>query len=707
MHNDEVIEIDLSAFLAPSSVAVIGASRDPNKVGHKILKNMIEAGFGGKLYAINPKATDVLGVKTYGNILDVPGKVDLAIISVPAPLVPDVARDCGRKGVKGIVVVSAGFSEIGPQGLKLEKELVETCRNYGVRLLGPNCLGLINTTTRVNASFSSGFPKAGNITLISQSGALGSAILNWALQMKIGIASFISVGNEADLTFADFIEAVSEDKQTKVIGLYIEGVKEGRRFVEVCRKVSRLKPIVVLKSGVTEAGVRAALSHTGSLAGSDAVFSAVCKKTGIIRAETLQQFFDIVVGFGTQPLPKGKRVLVLTNGGGPGVLAADACERLGLELPLLEEDIKEKLEKSLPPHAIIHNPIDVLGDADENRYRRVLELCLSSARVDAVLVIVTPQAMTPVEKIAKEIANVRKIFPDKPIIPIFMGVGKETVQILEDSGLANFAFPESAILVLAKMYEYSSRSPPPEPTPLGLSLEVVREIVKKAREEGRANLTADESFKLAEACGIPTPAMRLVRSPEEAVMAAEEIGYPVVMKIVSPEVVHKTDIGGVVLNVRSAEEVRKYYEEIIGRARTAIPGGKILGVQICKMLPPAKEVIVGSIRDFQFGPVVMFGLGGIYVDFLRDVSYRLCPLTEEEARELIKETKAFTLLKGIRGEKPSDIDSIVKIILRISELVTSVEEIEEIEANPLFVYEEGRGCIAADIRVTVGKIRRE
>jgi len=696
----------LEIFLQPRSVAIVGASRDPAKVGHRVFRNMIEAGFQGELYPINPNTEEILGRRCYESVVKVPGDIDLAVIVVPAKFVPDVARECGKKGVGGLVVISAGFSETGAEGLRLERELVSVCKEYGMRVLGPNCMGIINTMAKVNASFGSANPLSGNIGLISQSGALGSAILNWALQENIGLANFISVGNEADLTSTDFVDALGNDERIGVIGLYVEGVKDGEKFVKVCRRVARKKPIVVLKSGTTEVGVRAVLSHTGSLAGSDTAFTAACRKAGIIRARILEELFDLVRGFGTQPPFMGKGILVLTNGGGPGILAADASEKEGLDLPSLEYEIQEKLRSSFPPHASVHNPVDVLGDANAKRYRVGLEIGLSSKRISGAIVIVTPQAMTPVEEIAMEIVEAKKKFPDKPILPVFMGVSKSSICVLEKNNLPNYEFPESAVSVLKGMYDYwLIRLLPEDEIPVieGVDDRAVQTVIAMARQERRVNLTIDECMTVAEAYGIPMPVAKIARSPEEAVDIAEKVGYPVVLKVVSPEVVHKTDVGGVALNIRTPEEVKRNYEAILRRVRAAIPGGKILGVLVCQMVPMGKEVIVGSVRDLQFGPVIMFGLGGVYVNFLRDVSHRLCPLTRREAEEMISETKAHALLRGVRGEPPSDIGSVVDIILRVSQLMCRFREIVEMEINPLCVYEEGKGCFAVDIRMTISE----
>jgi len=697
----------LEAFFKPKSIAVIGASREEEKVGHKIFRNLVEFGFQGALYPINPHAEEILGFKCYKSVLDVPSEIDLSVIAVPARIVPLVADQCGKKGVKGIIVISAGFSETGREGTHLERKLLDICRKYGMHMQGPNCLGTINTASRMNASFASANPPRGSIAFVSQSGALGSTILNWAIRNEVGFSSFISLGNEADLSAADFLEALGEDEQTRVIGLYIEGVKDGSHFVRVAEKLTKKKPVVALKAGTTDVGMRAVSSHTGSLAGSDAAFSAAFKKTGILRVDTLEELFDLVLAFEEQPLPKGKRVLIVTNGGGPGILAADACEKRGLNLPLLERSIREELRKSLPPHASVNNPVDVLGDAGEDRYRIALDAGLRSSEVDGIIVILTPQAMTPVERVAQAIVESRKR-ANKPIIAAFMGLEEDSpaIKLLRKGGIPNYRFPEAAAYALSRMHEYalvasSSREEPPRFSDIDYN--EINKILDKVRLEDRLNLTVEEAFKIGEAAGIPTPPAKIARSRSEAGEIADLVGYPVVMKIVSPEILHKTDVGGVVLNIRSREEAERKYDEILRKIRLFMPQARISGVLIQKMVPEGKEVIVGAVRDVQFGPLMMFGLGGIYVNFLRDVSYRLCPLTRNEAEEMIQETKAYTLLRGVRGEPPSDIRSVVDTILKISQIMDHFKKIMEMEINPLFVYEEGKGCSAVDIRITLSK----
>jgi acetyl coenzyme A synthetase (ADP forming)-like protein len=699
--------MSLEAFFKPKSIAVIGASREPEKVGHRILKNLVDSGFTGGLYPINPKADDILGIKCYKSVDDISGKVDLAIVAVPAAIVPIIAEQCGMKGVKGIVVISAGFSETGREGTELEKKLLVICRKYGIRMQGPNCLGLINTQSHMNGSFAAAQPSPGNIAFVSQSGALGSAILNWAIENDVGFTSFVSLGNEVDLNAADFLEALAEDGQTKAVGLYIEGVKNGDRFINVTKETSKKKAIIALKAGTTDVGVRAVSSHTGSLAGSDTAFSAAFRKTGALRVDTLEELFDLVLAFEDQPLPKGKNMLIITNGGGPGILTADACEKLGLGLPILEYELRDKLRNFLPPHASVNNPVDVLGDADASRYEFAVKTGLESQNVDGIIVILTPQAMTPSDEIAEVITKIRGS-SDKPIIAAFMGLNNNSpaIKILQEGNIPNYVFPESAAFVLRKMYDYGIMLKMPEEN-ISVFPDVDDEMVDKVlgivRNDDRLNPTIEESFQVAKAYSISVPNARIARAKSEAGRIADMLGYPVAMKVVSPEILHKTDVGGVVLNVSSRNEVERQYDTILAKIHSLMPQARIFGVLMQRMIPQGKEVIIGAVRDIQFGPLMMFGLGGIYVNFLRDVSYRLCPLTRSEAREMIEETKAYTLLKGVRGEPPSDIDSIVDVILRVSQVMTRFKEIVEMEINPLFVYEEDKGCTAVDIRMTISK----
>jgi len=696
----------LEPLFKPSSVAVIGASRKAGKVGHDVLKNILNSGYKGRVYPINPKAQEVLGLKCYPSLLDVPEKVDMGVIAVPAPIVSKIAEEAGEKRVKVLVIISAGFKERGIEGARLESRLVSICKKHGVRILGPNCLGVIDTSTPINASFASAMPTKGNIAFLSQSGALGTAVLDWSLKEGVGFSKFLSLGNKADLNENDVMLELAEDNDTKVILMYLEGVEDGSRFLKVAQEVTRKKPVVILKSGVTDAGARAVSSHTGTMAGSDLAFDVAFKQTGIIRVDTTQELFDIAEVLSTQPFLKDPNLAVITNAGGPGILATDAIEKHGLKMAPISADVRKVLMEKLPPAASFNNPIDVLGDATAERYKSALETVLGSKDVAGVLVILTPQAMTQPEKIADAILKVKKGFPNKIIVTTFLGgdLLEKAIKLLEKSEIPNYPFPERAVSSLSAMARYGSyldtvakRQLPR----LKVDRDKVASIFKRVKEDKRVNLLASEAMEVAEAYGIPTPSMKLATTREEAVSIAEEIGYPVVLKVESPQILHKTDIGGVKLNLNSREEVSRNFNEILNNANRYAPKAALHGVNVQKMVPQGKEMIIGVHRDITFGPLIMFGLGGIYVNFLRDVSFRLAPLTKKDAEDMISETKAYFLLRGIRREEKSDIESIVNTILRTSKLVMDFDEINELDINPLFVYKEGSGCLALDIKITI------
>jgi acetyltransferase len=699
---------ELKAIFHPSSVAIIGASRTPGKVGYVLTKNVINSGYAGEIFPINPNADEILDLKSYSSILDVPSEIDLAVISVPANIVLQVAEECGKKGVKAIVVVTAGFKETGHEGALLEMQLADIGERFGMRIQGPNCLGIIDTSTPINLSFAAAMPKRGRIGFISQSGALGTAVLDWVIQEGIGFQSFVSLGNKADLDETDFIEAMGEDEGVDVILLYLESIENGRRFLEAATKVVREKPIIVLKGGTSSAGARAAGSHTGALVGSYVAYKTAFMKSGIVMAESVEELFNYAIAFTSQPLPKGEGIAVVTNAGGPGILATDLSEKLGLRLTSIQSDLRNRLMAKLPPAAATGNPIDVLGDAMAERYFFVIEEVLRDDRVNAVVVILTPQAMTESLKTARGIVEIQKRIGDKPIITVFMGgegVGKASDYLI-DNGVPCYDFPEKAIQTLSAMYKYARFMKEPEHHFVrfkDVDPNKVREILDSVRKDRRVVLLSNEATEVVEAYGIRSIRNNLVRSSDEAVAYAEELGYPVVVKIVSPDILHKTDIGGVVLNVRTAEEVRSAFDGILMSVGRFVPDARIYGVLVYRMVPQGKEMIIGMSQDIQFGPLVMFGLGGIYVNFLKDVSFRLAPLSEDEAQSMMEETRAYILLKGIRGEQPSDVKALKNTILRVGQLVWDFPQIVEMDINPVIVYGEGEGCIALDVKITLSK----
>lgn len=694
----------LEAFIAPKSVAVIGASRDPAKLGYGVLSNIIKSGFKGKIYPINPNAAEILGLKCYPSILSVPDEVDLAVIVIPAPLVLQAAEDCGKKGVKGLIVISAGFKEVGKEGFEREKALVEIAKRYGLRILGPNVLGLIDTVIPLNASFAASMALPGSIAFMSQSGALCTSVLDMSIAEGIGFSRFVSLGNKADLNEVDFLELWEEDPNTRVIAVYLEGVVNGPRFLETAQRVTRSKPIIAIKAGTTGAGAKAVSSHTGTLAGSEKAYEAAFKQSGIIRARSVQDLFDLAVGFARQPLLEKNSIAIITNAGGPGIMAVDACERAGLSIATLSPETMASLKERLPPAASVLNPVDVLGDALADRYAVALEVVLKDPNVGGVLVILSPQVMTQVEETARAVGEIASRY-SKPVLASFMGRAtiEKGVRILREYNIPNYEVPERAVAVFKAMWEYKEwiEKPTPEIPTFEFNVEVIRKTIAQAWKEGRLFLGDAEARAIMEACGIKGPRTALARTPEEAVAIAEEIGYPVVMKIASPDIIHKTDIGGVKLNIQSPSEVRDTFDLLVYRATRYMPDATIWGCQVQQMVRGGKEVIVGMSRDPQFGPLVMFGLGGIYVEVLKDVSFRVAPISREEAEEMINEVKSIQLLKGVRGEPPRDIKAVVDVILRVAKLVVDFPEIVEMDINPLMVLEEGKGAMAVDMRITL------
>jgi acetyl coenzyme A synthetase (ADP forming)-like protein len=698
----------LDAIFRPDSVAVIGASRTPGKVGHILTKNMIDSGYSGKVVPINPRAEEILGLECYPSVLDVPFDIDLAVIAIPAAYVLQTVEECGQKGVKALVVISAGFKETGHEGAMLERKLVEVGKKYGMRIQGPNCLGLINSANKINISFASAMPKEGRIGFISQSGALGTAVLDWVIKEDIGFHSFISLGNKADLDEIDFIEAMGEDEDVKVILLYLESIERGRQFLDTASEVVTKKPIIVLKGGTSTAGARAAGSHTGALVGSFVAYKTAFEKARVIMADSVEELFNYAIAFTEQPLPPGEGLAIVTNAGGPGILATDLSEKLGIRLTSLSSEIRGRLMEKLPAAASLGNPLDVLGDAMADRYSFAIDEVLRDDHVNAVAVLLTPQAMTESLETAKSIVEIHGRRGEKPVVAVFMGGGsvEEATEYLQDNGIPCFDFPEKAIKTISAMYQYARFMKEPEHSPVrfkDIDPDKVTSILDAVRKDGRVVLLSSEAADVMGAYGIKSTFNRLANSANEAAKYADEMGYPVVLKIVSPEILHKTDIGGVALNLLSAEEARSAYESIMTSVTKFMPQANIYGVSVAHMVPQGRELIIGMSRDVQFGPLVMFGLGGIYVNFLKDVSFRLAPLSDYEAQSMMEETRAYTLLKGIRGEAPSDVEALKNTILRVGQLVWDFPQIVEMDINPVFVYPEGEGCIALDVKITLTK----
>ncbi len=697
---------DLKPLFHPRSVAVIGAAREPEKVGHQILANLIDSGFRGEIYPVNPKADSILGLTCYQSIKDVQEPVDLAVLSVPSGRILDVAQDCADLGVGAMIVISAGFREVGPEGARLEKELIKLSQERNVPFVGPNCLGVINTPSALNASFAPSMPSEGSIALMSQSGAIYAAILDWAQGQGIGFSSMVSLGNKADVDEVDLLRYWASDPATKVIIGYLEGLDHGREFMDVVSEVVRQKPVIAIKSGVTDAGARAAASHTGTLAGSEATYKAAFNQCGVIQAESIQDLFDYAQAFSCQPLPKGDRVAILTNAGGPAIMTADACERKGLRVATLSEETINSLRAVLPPAANIYNPIDVLGDAASARYKDALEILGKDPGVDSIVVILVPTASAEIEETARAIGDAA----DRSSIPIltsFMGLKtvEPGVDILTEMRVPNYPFPERAVEAIRGMVEYIRHKEAPSDPVIRVKGDkvVAGELIEDSIAWDRRNISDIDALKVVNSYGIKTPPAALGRTAEETLRAAKEIGYPVVLKVMSPDILHKSDIGAVKVGITNDEELLMGYEDIMGRAHRFMPDAEVWGVSVHKMLEMGHEVIVGMTRDNSFGPVMLFGLGGIYVEVLKDVSFRIGPLGAGETRRMIESIRSHPLLMGVRGQPAADIDAIVDVIIKMASLAMDFPQIVEAEINPLTVYENGKGAVAVDARMILGE----
>jgi len=695
----------LDAFFKPNALAIIGASRDPAKLGYAVLANVVESGFEGGVYPINPKTQSILGFQAYPDLTNLPETPDLAVIVIPYQHVPQAIEACGQAGVKAVVVISAGFREVGMEGMERELEVQRLAKAHNMRLIGPNCLGVLDTYTPLNATFAAGTPHSGPIAFMSQSGALGTAILDLSLEGKrLGLGKFVSLGNKADVAEADLLEYLADDPETRVILAYSEGLSDGARFMRVARAVTRKKPVIVVKSGVTESGKKAVSSHTGSLAGAEQAYQSAFYQSGVLRANTMEELFDYALAFAYQPLLRGNRIAIVTNAGGPGILATDALERAGMELAQLDHETKLALEAYLPGAASAANPVDVLGDAMNDRYEFALAKVAADPNVDGILVLLTPQAMTEIEMTAHAVGRLSQEL-DKPVLACFMGKHRVQagVDVLAEYSVPNYPFPERAASAFAAMRDYRAAKDAPAPQFMHYEadLDRAKNLIAKVRAQGRVTMGDADCGELMDAYGIRRPRAEIAANADEAVKIAGKIGYPVVLKIASPDILHKTDVGGVKVGLANPTDVRDAFELIVYRAQRYFPDATIWGCTVQEMVPKGLELLVGMSRDHQFGPLVTFGLGGIYVEALRDVSFRIAPFGRQDAEEMIAEIRARSLLDGVRGEPPADKDALIKMLLKISQLVTDFPEIVELDINPLVLYETGQGAVALDMRLVL------
>ncbi|MBC8439185.1 MAG: acetate--CoA ligase family protein [Deltaproteobacteria bacterium] len=696
----------LDAIFAPETIAVIGASTQKGKVGHDIFANILFGGFTGTLYPVNPKAKSVLSVKCYTSIANIPDPIDLGMIILPPKAALNAVKDCIAKGVKGIVIVSAGFKEVGGEGAQIEKEIKILCANAKVRLVGPNCLGVINPSPKVslNASFSARMPTAGNVSFISQSGALCTAVLDYAADKGFGFSKFISIGNKADVDELDLLRYYHNDPDTDVVMIYMEELsRSAEEFISEIREMtSGTNPthVIVIKSGSSDAGARAAASHTGALAGSDALYDAIFTMSGILRCATVNQLFDYAQAFAANKYPTGDKIAIITNAGGPGIIATDMSEQSGLNLAKFSDETIKELKKHLPSTANFHNPVDIIGDAAKDRYENTLATVLSDRGVDAALIILTPQSMTDVIGTAEAIVNIARN-SIKPIVCSFMGVVdvSDGVKLLQKHKIPVYQFPESAARSLGALREgvkWLSRKILPQ-FELAYDTIKAKEIIDKYLKEGRMILGELDGSELLKCYGFKTLPMVLSKNKSQACKIADQMGYPVVMKIVSPDILHKTDAGGVVVGLEDSKSVEDAFETIMGKAKAYNPDARIEGVLIQKLAPKGKEIILGLSKDQVFGHAVMFGLGGIFVEVYKDVVFRLSPMGRNVARRMVRSIKGYPILKGLRGEKPSDIETIEKHIVALKAMADNHPMIKELDINPLFVHEEGEGATVADI----------
>jgi acetyltransferase len=694
----------LTPFFEPQSVAVIGASRDPEKVGGSVLANLIAAGFAGRIVPVNARGGSVQGLPAVPSVRLADGPIDLAVIAVPAPDVLAALKDCVASGVRGAVVLSAGFREMGEDGRAREAELRAWLRDQPLRVLGPNCVGWIRPQARLNVTFAPGMPEPGGIAFISHSGALAVAILDWSRARRMGFSLFASLGNQADLTETDVLRAAADDPATRVIAAYIEGLADGRAFFEALREVVTRKPVVVLKTGRSSEAARAVASHTGALAGSDRAFDAAIRQAGAIRAATLEELFEVARALDMQPLPRGGRLLILTNGGGLGVVAADAAAQAGLAVPALPPDAQERLRAVLPATASVANPVDIVGDADEARFRDALR-AVGGEVADAALVLLTAQAATDSRAVARAIIDATRGW-SVPVAGAFVGGALMTpgAAVLEDAGIPCYAFPERAVAALAGMSRFAERrrqsrmravrAPRADAPPA----EAIR-CVAALRALGTPRLGLLELQALLSAYGIAVATARLARTPAEAGGLAAEVGVPVALKLVSPAIVHKTDVGGVRLGLGSSREVVEATEAMLARARAERPDAPIDGVLVQPMVKGGQELLLGAVHDPQFGPVVMVGFGGIYVEVLQDVAARLAPIEPAEAQAMLDELRMAPALHGARGGPAVDLSALGQTIARFSRLAAELTDLTEVELNPLIARPDG--VIAVDARATL------
>ena len=698
---------DLTPLLAPRTIAVIGASSRPGTMGHQILENLVKCGFTGAVYPVNPAATPVCAVRAYSTIAHVPDAVDMAMIVVPKEHVLDVAEECGAKGVKGLIVISAGFRELGEEGAQRELRLMEIVRRHRMRMIGPNCMGVINAdpSLSMNATFVPAMPPFGHSAFVSQSGALGVSVLDYAREYGIGISQFVSVGNKPDVSGNDLLVQWEHDPAVRVILMYLENFGNPRRFLEIASRISKSKPIIVVKSGRSHAGARAATSHTGALAADDVAVDAMLTQAGVLRAASIEELFDMAMAFGARALPRSRRTAVLTNAGGPGILAADAMEGCGLLLAELGRDTVDAIRPLFPAEASIRNPLDMIASATPRGYEAALTAMLADPAVDAAVPIFVPPFGVRQEDVAQAIVAAAARHPSKPVLAVLMG--REGLPLgraeLHEAGIPAYIFPESAaraLLALNRHAEWAAR-PAGNPVALDVDHAAAAAIVNRAMQARRENLTELEALDLLRAYGVPTAESRFVPAGDDLPAAARAIGFPIAMKLVSADVSHKTDVGGVRLDIATEAGLLRSYEELTRDVRARAPAASIDGVLLQGMVHGGRETIAGITRRAAFGPLIMFGLGGIFVEAIQDVVFRIGPIDASQATEMVTSIRGVRVLTGMRGAPPCDLQAIATVLRRIGQLALDFPQIQELDVNPLMAME--RGVVAVDARVRLSR----
>ena len=693
-----------SVILSPKSIAVIGASDKRGSVGSTITSNIMN-GFTGTVYPISPTRDTVFYKKAYKSVLDVPKSIDLTVIVIKNTLVANVLEECGKKKIKGVIIITAGFKEVDEEGAKREQELKDIAKKYKIQIIGPNCLGVMNLApkTMMNSTFLKVTPKSGKIALVSQSGAICAALVEDASAQGIGFSAVISMGNKAQMSEVDVLKMLAEHKQTKVIVMYLEDMGNGQEFLKVCKNITKKlkKPVLVLKSGRSPEGAKAAMSHTGALMGSDEIYDALLKQSGAIRVDTMEELFDYATAFSKQPLPTAGGLVIVSNAGGPAIISTDACSKMGIRMAKIDS-IRPKIDEVIPPWGSSRNPVDIVGDADFNRFHNVLERVLKHPKTGSVITMCTPSGTLNYDKLAEVVVSMSKKYK-KTMLASLMGLdeGVTNREILAKGDVPYYTYAEGAIRALSAMIKFAIwvNTPEGKITKFKVNKAKAKKIFDKVKKEKRPNLLEEEGQEVLKAYGLPLPTSALAKDENEAVKIANKIGYPVVMKIASPQIIHKSDAGGVKVNLTNDKEVKAAYKTIVKNAKKYDKKAEIKGVLVVEMVKGGKELIIGSKLEPGFGPVIMLGMGGIYVEVLKDVTFKLAPVTSKEADDMISEIKTQKLLKGVRGEKPSDIAKLSECIQRLSQLVSDFKDIKELDMNPVLVMDKGKGCRILDVRI--------